>query len=69
VIEKDNWLSDALQRPMKESPKRVQVWMTAVRALSGASSLDVRTQVPACLAVLAAVGPESEVACRAAHAR
>jgi len=69
VIEKDNRPGDALERPLKESPTRARAWMNAVRALGGASSLDVRAQGPAYLAVLAAVVPESGLACRTAHAR
>ena len=59
--EKGQLISDAFQLFLKESPKHAQAWTDAVRALSGASALDAKTQALAYLAVLAALRMESGI--------
>lgn len=54
-------ISKAFQLFMSEAPELSQAWMTAVKGLDGACTLDKKTQALAYLAVLAALRLESGI--------
>jgi AhpD family alkylhydroperoxidase len=54
-------VSQAFQSFLEQAPRHSRAWMTAVRDLEGASSLDKKTAELAYLAVLAALRMESGV--------
>ena len=58
---KENLMSDAFQVFMQEAPQHAKAWMTAVRNLGNASTLDRKTESLAYLAVLSALRLESGI--------
>jgi alkylhydroperoxidase/carboxymuconolactone decarboxylase family protein YurZ len=59
--DKERGVSDAFEAFGSEAPGQAQAWMTMVRGLAAASSLDKKTEGLAYLAVLAALRLESGV--------
>ena len=69
MTDRDDLVSDAFQRFLRDTPKQAEAWMSAVRALSEASALDAKTQALAYIAVLAALRLESGVPYHVVHAK
>jgi len=69
MTDRDDLVSDAFQRFLRDTPEQAEAWMSAVRALSEASALDAKTQALAYIAVLAALRLESGVPYHVVHAK
>ena len=69
MTDRDDLVSDAFQRFLRDTTKQAEAWMSAVRALSEASALDAKTQALAYIAVLAALRLESGVPYHVVHAK